>query len=153
MIDHEPDERAKSHFRWKAALWAGLGVGGVFIFLSKGVPWGSMGFAIAAMGREILIREVPTLFVVNILLHLVLSVLYAFVIGRVVYRFNIAAAVGMGGLIGLALYGVNFFIFDSLGLSSQREAPVAVTHLFFGLVCAAAYKAFSVPKLRHPRVA
>lgn len=146
MIDHEPDEQAKRSFRWKAALWSGLSVGTLFLFFSKGIPWSSLGFGTSAMGREFLAKEGPGFFVFNILVHMTLAVLYAFAIGVVVYRLNIVAALVAGAILGLALYGVNSLIFHyAVGPASSGEFSVAVTHVFFGVVCAAAYKAFSVP--------
>ncbi|MDB6027316.1 MAG: hypothetical protein JWM68_3539 [Verrucomicrobiales bacterium] len=149
MIDHEPDERAKSHFRWKAALWAGLGVGAIFIFLSRGIPWSSMGFGTSAMGRELPINSTPTYFIVNSFVHMLLSVIYAFVIGRVVFRFDIATAVVTGAILGVVLYGLNFMVFHyGFGLGDANEFPVAANHFFFGMMSAAAYKAFSVPRVQ-----
>ena len=154
MIDHRPDEEAKLHFRAKSALWAGLSAGLIFVFLSRGIPWSSSGFGTSAMGRELPIREVPTVFFINTAVHFALSIIYAFVIGRLVYRFDIMPAVAVGAIIGLFLYGLNYLVFVlGLHLQGPGEFPVAATHFFFGLVVAGAYKAFSVPRTRAARPA
>jgi hypothetical protein len=149
MIDHGPDEEAKLHFRGRAALWAGLAAGLIFVFLSRGIPWSSMGFGTSAMGRELPIREVPTLFFVNAIVHFALAIVYSFVIGRLVYRFDMPVAVALGAVVGLFLYGLNYLLFViGLGLHGPSEFSVAATHFFFGMVVAGAYKALSVPKVR-----
>ncbi len=152
MIDHAPDEHAKHHFRWKAALWAGLAAGGLFLFFSKGIPWSSTGFGTSAMGREMPLDAVPIYFLVNTFVHLFLAVAYAFCIGWVVYRMDIVTALICGAVLGIVLYAVNYLLFQGVfDLRPQDEFPIAVTHCFFGLVSAAAYKAFSVPRVRAER--
>lgn len=149
MIDHRPDERAKQHFNWKAALYAGLVVGFVFLFLSRGVPWGSMGFGQAAMGRTLPINNPPEYIAVNSIAHMVLAVLYAFLVGIMVFRFELAKAILVGAIAGLVLYGLNCVAFHFIGgLPANHEVPVLVTHIFFAMITAAAYKAFSVPTVR-----
>lgn len=154
MIDHEPDERAKSHFRWKAALWTGLAVGALFLFFSKGIPWSSMGFGTSAMGRELPIAQAASYFLVNSLVHLALAIVYAFLIGWVVFRFEIVLALVVGSGLGIVLYGLNYIVFNvAFGMGPQSEFPIAATHCFFGMISAAAYKAFSVPTVQQRRVA
>ena len=154
MIDHAPDERAKLFFRWRAALWAGLAVGALFLFFSKGIPWSSMGFGMAAMGRELPINDVVTYFATNTIVHMALAVSYTFAIGWAVYRFEIVTALVIGAVLGILLYAINYLLFHTVfGAGQQDEFPVAATHFFFGLVSAAAYKAFSVPTAHQERVA
>jgi hypothetical protein len=79
---------------------------------------------------------------VTIVAQLLVSLLYACIIAPLVTRFRGMWAIGLGGLIGLGLYGLTFLVFHFLqGLDwSGSELPVLVTHLVFGLVVAGLYK-------------
>ena len=68
-------------------------------------------------------------------------------IAAVVFRLSPWAAVWIGGLVGLGLWGVNFIIFQfAIGYPAVNEVPIAVTHVIFGMTAAGAYKALSVPR-------
>ncbi len=144
----QQDEAAKTRIRLDKALLAGLGVGLIFFFVSGGIPWFSAVLPDAAMGRP-LFSEVPDQgMIVRILgIHFLLAMVYGLVIALAVFPLGPWAAVWTGGLVGLGLWALNLIVFRFLmGYPAVNEAPIAITHLVFGMVMAGAYKALSVPR-------
>ena len=144
-MDPERQEAiAKRAFDWKAGLYAGLISGAFFLFLSRGMPYISPGIPNLAMGRPVGVEfEGGILFTITV--QMAMSILYALVIGAVVFRFNPLPAVFVGGLVGLVLYGLNYLVFRILvGDLYGDEAGVLLVHIVYGLLAAALYKALSV---------
>jgi Mg/Co/Ni transporter MgtE len=76
-----------------------------------------------------------------VVLHLVLSVIYGFIISLVVINLHELRAVFIGGIVGLVLYLINFGVVSAWlpGLRGN-EVSVIVTHGVFGLITAGAYR-------------
>lgn len=138
----------RSHQEWRArqslsgtAVWqVALSVGAIFFLMSGGGPWTTAGTMNAAMGRDL-----PWGFVPLLLLHFALAYAYALCIGLIVYRLRLGAAIVAGPALGLALFGVNHFVFNNLGIVMQSpEFRALLVHLFFGLFASVAYKGASV---------
>jgi len=142
----QQDEAAKHSLRFDKAILAGLGVGLIFFFVSRGLPWFSAEIPDAAMGRP-LFSGVPDsgTFLWALGVHFLLALGYALVIAAAVFRLSPLRAVLTGGLVGLGLYALNFIVFRyGMGYPSVEELPIIVTHFAFALATAGAYKAFSV---------
>ena len=138
---------------WKAAAWAGLIAGLVFVmaemlmvwlFLGQS-PWGPPRM-IAAMvlGKDVL--PPPADFsmmatMVAMLIHLPISVVYGLVIGWLVHRFDMGLAVLIGLVVGvLAIYGINFYLVAPAVFPwfvEARHWVSLVAHALFGVVAAA----------------
>jgi hypothetical protein len=146
---HDRQERsAQDHVRWLKAFYTSLVVGVVFLILPRAVPWFSAGIPETAMGRPIEVirnfRMAP--FFVTGLLHMVLAIIYGYILAELIFRFEVRLAILIGAIGGIALYGINFAVFRlGFGTPPANEIAVAITHLFFSLVFSAAYKAASVP--------
>ena len=143
------EETGKTGWRPGKALLSGLAVGVIFFFVSRGIPWFSAEIPDAAMGRA-LFSGVPGqgAFVEALALHFVLAVIYALLITAFIYRLDPFPATLTGGLIGLALYAINYLLFHfAFGFSGSNESAVAITHAAFGLAVAGAYKAISVRRV------
>jgi hypothetical protein len=154
-VQQEQEEQAKRRIYWGKAVGAALGVGLLFQLFSRGHPWISTGVPDAVMGRAMTMEVVwgPE-FLVIILLHLGLSVLYGGIIAAVIYRLNPLPAVLTGTLVALGLYGINFVIYRLiLQTLPGNEAWALITHVGFGLIFSGAYKALSVPLWRQSRPA
>src|SRR5204862_5719292 len=120
------------------ALLSGLAVGVIFFFVSRGIPWFSAEIPDAAMGRAV-VSGTPGqgAFVEALALHFLLALIYAFLITALVYRLDSLPATLTGGLIGLALYALNYLVFHlAFGLPASNESAVAITHGAFGLAVA-----------------
>jgi hypothetical protein len=139
--------RSRQQLSIPAAIKAGLFCGVLFFIMSGGSPWSTAGTMNMIMGRDIPIASEASRFWSLAFWHHALSLLYSFAIGFVVYRFRTPAAIPLGLLTGMALYGLNVFLFRALGLTMQ--SPEFVTwfvHLNFSLFATLIYKAMSVPK-------
>jgi hypothetical protein len=148
----QQEAAAKHHVRWNKAFYAAVGVGFIFLILSRAIPWWSAGFPEMAMGRSLHLHEawIPGL-LINGLLHMGLAVVYGLVLAVCIYRFSLVAALGAGVLVGLALYGLNFLVFQFFFTpSTTSEISAATVHVVFALFFTAVYKGISVPKIARP---
>ena len=148
MMEYEQDIRAKHHFDFKAAFYAGLVVGIIFLFVPRGIPWTSWGLPTEAMGRPLFAEDTTTAMFITGVVRIVMALAYTFIIAAVIYRLRMLKAVLIGGLIGLGLYGINYLIFRFLvpNAPTRSEFAVLITHLAFCVVTAGAYKGLSIPK-------
>lgn len=143
------------HIDWKAATWAGIIAGFVFLALEMvmvpvfggGSPWGPPRMMAAILLGEGVLPP-PATFDVGIImaamgLHLVLSIVYAVVFAVLVNRLSFGSALALGGFGGLALYLVNFYGFTALfpWFAMARIWISIFGHVVFGLVAAGAYVA------------
>ena len=146
MQTHLDDVVARDfRMNWGAAVLAGLIGGGVVWLLSHGMPWFTSGMiSPTLMGRDLKPPGVvaPYHSGVIVLLHLVASVGYAGIIAFFAGHLRGLWAIGLGCLIGLALYAINYCIFhfwvDTTWTGT--ELPVVVTHVVFSMLAAGAYK-------------
>lgn len=145
---------------WKAAVWAGLLAGLVFMMLEMimvpvfldGSPWGPPRMIAAiAMGNGVL--PPPATFdlgilMVAVLVHFALSVAFAVPLAFVVQRMGMGAALAVGAVFGIVLYFVNFYGFTALfpWFAMARNWVSIFAHAVFGLVAAWAYKRWAHPR-------
>lgn len=141
---------------WKAAIYAGLIAGVVFmmaemimvwLFLGQS-PWGPPRM-IAAMvlGQDVL--PPPATFDIGILMtammiHFILAVVYGFIFGWIVHNMNMGTAVLTGAGLGLAIYLINFYPIAAAlfpWFAMARNWVSIVSHIMFGAVLAWAYVA------------
>lgn len=143
----------------KAAVISGVLAGLVFVALMMtllplavgGTPWGPPRMIAAiVMGREVLPPPGMAatfslgVFLVAVIVHLVLSVIYAFIGGLAFHRLRMGEAVAVGGLLGLALYAINFHGFTALfeWFLEARGGVAILAHAIFGMVAGWAYKRY-----------
>lgn len=153
----------------KAAVWAGLIAGAVFMMLEMvlvgtvggGSPWGPPRMIAAmVMGQDVL--PPPATFdwgimIVAMMIHLLLSVILGFVLGWVISRWHLGlgAAIGLGLAFGLLIYVINFYGMTVVfpWFATARNAISIFAHAMFGLVLGWAYHAIAVPGRRGGRAA
>ena len=146
---------------WKAAVWAGLIAGIVFMMLEMalvgtvggGSPWAPPRMiAGMAMGEGVL--PPPATFdagivAVGMAIHLLLSVVLGAVLGWIIsrWRMNLLTAIIAGTLFGLVVYFVNFYLMTAIfpWFGMARGAISIVAHAVFGLVLGWAYHAIARP--------
>lgn len=116
--------------------------GFVLFIMSGGGPWSTAGTMNAVMGRDVRMGLGGL-----IVAHFALALIYTGVIGSLVYRLRLWGAIAVGAAAGIGLYFVNMVIFRALqtGQQSPELRPILV-HIVFGVLSAALYKAFSVPR-------
>lgn len=139
----------------KDAIEAGLLGGLIFLTLEMlmvplfagGSPWGPPRMIAAiVLGRDVL--PPPATFnlgivVVALIVHFILSIAYAFVIGLIVHRLRTATAAFVGLIFGFVLYFVNFYGFTAFfpWFAEARNWISVFAHFVFGLSTAVIYKA------------
>lgn len=134
----------------KAAMWAGLIAGAVFMMLEMVLvgtiggqsPWGPPRMIAAmAMGERVL--PPPATFdfgvvMVAMMIHLPLSIMMGVALGWAIshWRMNLVAAIAAGLVFGLAVYFVDFYIMTEVfpWFAMARGAISIFAHAVFGLV-------------------
>jgi hypothetical protein len=141
---------------WKAAVWAGIIAGLVFMVLEMllvqlvggGSMWGPPRMMAAmVMGREVLPPPASFdagIFVVAMTVHFVLSLIYAFIFGWIgsQWRMTMTGA-AIGGLVfGLVIYALNFYGFTAIfpWFAEARNWITILAHAVFGLTLGMAYE-------------
>lgn len=143
------------NINWKAAIVAGLIAGLVFLVLEMlmvplfmgGSPWGPPRM-IGAIGIGQSALPPPATFslpivAVAIIVHFVLSVIYAVVLAFIIDRLDVGMAMLAGAVFGLVLYIVNFYGFTAIfpWFVNARNWVTIFTHIVFGFGAAWVYKA------------
>jgi hypothetical protein len=141
-FEHQ-DLRGQQKLNFRAIRAAAITAGGITFIMSGGAPWTTAGTMNAVMGRHF---ELPLLAL--LVLHLLVSLVYASIIGGVVYRLPLMQSLFVGVLIGLGLYALNRAMFHNYSTwqGASPEVQAAGAHFTFGLLAAAVYRAASVPK-------
>lgn len=139
---------------WKAAVYAGLIAGVVFLVMEMVMVWLFMGESpwapprmIAAMvlGQDVL--PPPATFDVGIVLvamviHFVLAIIYGLILALIVHRMSLGTAIVVGAAFGLALYLINFYPIAAAlfpWFAMARNWVSIVSHIAFGAVLGWAY--------------
>lgn len=147
----------------KAVIWAGVIAGAVFMVLEMalvgtiggGSPWAPPRM-IAAMALGESVLPPPASFalgvmIVAMMIHLVLSVILAAVLGWAIshWHLGLGVALAVGLVFGLLVYVVNFYVMTAAfpWFAMARNAISIFAHAMFGLVLAWAYHA--IAGLRH----
>lgn len=154
MTSNTSNIRLRQVMDWRAAVFAGLIAGAIFLVslliiypvATGGSPWILLRMiAAVVLGQEALTPiNAPSgsVAVVAVLLHFVLSLLYTLIVAFVVHRWGVLLAVLVGGLIGLAIYLINVFTFTIFfdWFTLAREWPFLVVHIIFGAVAGGIYE-------------
>ncbi len=148
---------------WRAATWAGL-IGGLAFVASQLIlvslvagesPWGPVRMVGAILlGREVL--PPPATYelgatVAAAVVHFGLSVIYAWILALLIFRYETGKAIGIGVFFGLALYAINFFIFSNVfpWFVMSRTWITVVSHIAYGGIAAWAYKGLATIQIEH----
>ena len=141
---------------WKAAIWAGIIAGLVFMVLEmllvqlvgEGNMWGPPRMMAAiVMGREVL--PPPATFdagvlIVAMIVHFALSLVYAFIFAWIVGQWQMTmVSAAIGGLVfGLVIYAVNFYGFTVLfsWFAEARNWITILAHAIFGATLGVVYR-------------
>lgn len=138
---------------WKAATWSGVIAGLVFLVLEMvmvpvfggGSPWGPPRMIAAiVLGEGVLpppATFAPGIVLVAMVLHFVLSIVYALIFALVIHRLSLVPALALGAAGGLILYLVNFYGFTALfpWFAMARNWISIFAHIVFGLTTAGVY--------------
>ena len=145
---------------WSAAFWAGIIASIVFFLLNiLAVPslletnmWVIIRlFASVFLGKDILAPPATfnsTALLVSIVVTLVLSIGFTFLIAFVLHQWGMLVGIVGGAVFGLGIYLINFYSLSYFfpwffALSSW---PFVLTHIIFGAVAGGVYEALEVEK-------
>ncbi len=144
----------------KAAVWAGLVAGVVFMMLEMilvatvggGSPWGPPRMIAAIlMGHQVLPPPATfdlVIFLAAMLVHFVMAIILAFPAAWVIWqwRLSLLASLGAGVAYGVTIYLVNFYGFTALfpWFAMARTPITLISHAMFGLVLGGTYHALAV---------
>lgn len=149
---------------WKAAIWAGIIAGVVFMMLEMVLvgtvggqsPWGPPRMIAAmALGKDVL--PPPATFelgvmMVAMIIHIMMSIVLGFVLGWAIsrWRMSLIIAIIVGVAFGLLVYFVNFYLMTAIfpWFAMARGAISIFAHAMFGLVLGWAYHAIARPDRR-----
>ena len=144
---------------WKAAIWAGLIAGAVFMMLEMALvaivngqsPWGPPRMIAAmVMGESVL--PPPGSFdfgimMVAMMIHFMMSIAFGVILGWAIYhwRMNLLTALVVGTVFGLVIYFVVFYMMTAIfpWFAMARGGVSIVAHAMFGLVLGWAYHAIA----------
>jgi hypothetical protein len=146
---------------WKAAVWAGLIAGAIFmmaemlmvmVFMEQS-RWGPPRMIAAMiMGRGVL--PPPGSFDMSIMatammIHFPLSVLYGLILGWIAHRLGGINATVVGAVFGLTIYFINFYLVAPAlfpWFTQAQNWVSLVAHLAFGLALGGVYAAIRTHK-------
>ncbi len=143
----------------KAAVWAGIIAGVVFMMLEMVLvgtvggesPWGPPRMIAAmAMGEGALPPPATfdlVIMMVAMMIHLVLSIILGFVLGWAISHFGmtLTTSIVAGIVFGLLIYFVNFYLMTGVfpWFAMARNMISIFAHAMFGLVLGWAYHALA----------
>ncbi len=166
MSDVEVTDASYTRPVWSAALAAGAIASIAFLVLEMLLlplvaglsPWTALRMIAAIpLGQGVLPPPATfdaVVFFVALLLHLALSLLYALLFVRLLWRLSSSSLLLAGAAFGIVLYLVNFHVFTLMfpWFAELRGLPTLVVHTLFGLIVAWVYIAFSrLSTRRYPR--
>ncbi len=150
---------------WSAAIWAGVIAGIVFMMMEM-LLMPMFGFApsmwapprmIAAIGLGKDVLPPPASFdlmvvMVAMVIHFMTSMLFAIVVAFVIRNLGMGAAIAVGVVAALLLYGFVFYIMTAgpwPWFAMARNWVNILTHIVFGAIVAWWYKARAKPAQEH----
>ncbi len=139
---------------WRAACWAGLVAGTVFLLvnlfvvpaLMQGKFWISVRLiASIVLGREVLAPPATAhtaALVAAIAVHYVLALAMAAVIAYVVHRGGLIGGILIGALLGLAFYFIDYYTLTYFfpQFFAMRHWSVIASHMLFGALAGGVYE-------------
>lgn len=147
----------------KAAIWAGIIAGIVFIMLEMAMiaflqgqsPWGPPRMMAAMVMGEGVLPPPATfdfgIMMVAMMVHFVLSIILGVIFGWLhsALKMNLVTAIIAGTVFGLVVYFVDFYIFTAVfPWFAMARGPISIfAHAMFGLVLGWAYHALAKPRL------
>jgi hypothetical protein len=142
---------------WSATLWAGIISGIIFLLVNLlltayalGSPWiVTRILASIVMGSRVLPPPAsfdPIISLVALVVHLVLSVLFAAILAIIIHRWGLIVGVVGGAIFGLALYGINFYTFSFFfpWFFVFKSWMMLASHVVFGVFAGGIYETLEV---------
>jgi hypothetical protein len=142
---------------WKAAVWAGVISGILFLILNSaltgftlGSPWVySRLIASVIMGSGVMPPPVTFdagIFAVALVVNFVLSVAFACLLAVIIHRWGLVVGLLGGAVFGLALYLINFYTLSYFfpWVYPFRSWMMLTSHVLFGAAAGSIYELLEV---------
>jgi hypothetical protein len=150
---------------WRSAALAGIAAGVIATLVQIALWWAAseplpaMLFrdarltAAIVIGRQVLPPPATfdwSIMLVATLVHFSLSIAYGLTLSVIISRLSASLSLLAGAAFGLFLYAINMYGFTFLypWFAAARDGITATTHVVFGLVVAAVFKAWPVRTCR-----
>ncbi len=157
----ERDLGRKRITRWGKGAYAGIIAGALFLALEmfltgkfgSGAIWDPVRLsASVAMGNAVVAHERPItsdILFVGLLVHFLLSIWYAVLLGILIHKLKPGLAVLGGAGFGLLMYLFHFYVLAGIypWVVNFRGGIALVTHLIFGISVAWIYSRLNVRQL------
>lgn len=139
---------------WRAAIWAGLVAGSVFLLLTL-LVWpffmGGNAWIMARLLASVLLGEPilappptfhPGALAAAVLANGLIGMLYALLIAYIVHRGGLITGIFGGAALGLAIYAINFYTFTLFcpWFFPMRGLIMAIHHMIFGAFAGGIYE-------------
>ena len=152
--------RVRQLVDWRATVIAGLSGAIVFVLTIVTVLPATTGGSLAAFfryvasiifGKDVLPPSTgsdPGVILVGVLLHLILSLIFAAILTTIIHRWGLLVGLFGGALFGLAIYAINFFTFTLFfdWFYLLRSWPILLAHVLFGAVTGFVYELLEVER-------
>ena len=146
---------------WRSAALAGIAAGVVATLAQIALWWVSSEplpailfrdarlTAAIIMGREVLPPPATfdgSVMLIATLVHFALSIAYGLTLSALISRLSMALSLLAGAAFGLLLFAINMYGFTFVfpWFTATRDWITAATHVVFGVIVAAVYKAWPV---------
>ena len=139
---------------WRAAIWAGIIAGAIFLLLQMillalvtgGSPW-----ILPRMTAAIVLGEGAlsppasfdvTITLVALIIHFVLAIGFAVLIAFILHRWGLLVGIVGGALFGLCLYAINYYSVSYLfpWFFPMRNWVFLLAHIVFGALAGGIYE-------------
>ena len=140
---------------WSAVVWAGLLSGLTMLLISIALPWLFLGdpllivrlIASIMLGPKVIPPQaglVPGIYVVALLTHFGLSLLFAGLIALIFHRWGMVVAFFGGAIIGGVIYFMNYYSFSIIfpWLFPYRNWMLLLANILFGALVGTLYELF-----------
>ena len=141
------------HVTWRAVLISGLVAGTLFLLVdlvfapivtNVSAALTLRYFAALVLGSKVLTQTGVGILITGIIVHYVLSLVFALVIALVVHRWGLVVGIVGGALLGVAFYGINLYTLTLLfpWFFAINSTVILLCHAVFGAVAGGVYEMF-----------
>ncbi|MEP6984879.1 MAG: hypothetical protein ABI970_04750 [Chloroflexota bacterium] len=141
------------HVTWRAVLISGLVAGTLFlladlvfapIVTNVSAALTLRYFAALVLGSKVLTQTGTSILITGIIVHYVLSLVFALVIALVVHRWGLLVGIIGGAILGVAFYGINLYTVTLLfpWFFAINSTVILLCHAIFGAVAGGVYEMF-----------
>ena len=141
------------HVTWRAVLISGLAAGTLFLLADLifapivthvNAALTLRYFAALVMGTKALTQTGNSILLAGIVVHYVLSLVFALVIALVVHRWGLLVGIVGGAILGVTFYGINLYTVTLLfpWFFAINSPVILLCHAIFGAVAGGVYEMF-----------